>query len=317
MTWQLHNGPQPTTTSLEKTACPLCENTEYKIEAPVSVAALREYWGQFDYNLDADFPNLPNELSHCRCMHCGLHWFAPALIGPLGLYEKLAEWPPYYRSDAWEWNIAINILKRHRVEDVLEVGSGTGEFLARAARTFPLCEGLEFNPAALASARARGSAAFDQPLESMEGGRSAIVAFQLLEHLGDPDVFLETCAKKLRPGGILIVAVPNQDGFIGELKANFLNRPPHHATLWRKSCFEVAAKRFGLELTDYRTAPIEFRQYKLYLLRHNHPAKRFGGKLKNLARGIVVALMAPITYPLQRHTIAGEAQLAVFRKPTG
>lgn len=298
-------------------SCPLCANSEYQEENSVSVAALRNYWRQFDYNLDADFPNLPDDLSQYRCMNCGLHWFAPAIVGPPALYEKLAEWPPYYRSDAWEWDIAIDILKRHQVEDVLEVGAGTGEFLERAARELPRCKGLEFNPVALAMAHARGRMASDQPLKSIEGDRSAIVAHQLLEHLEAPAAFFRICAAKLRAGGLLIVTTPNQDGFIGALDANFLNRPPHHATLWRKSCFSVAAERFGLDLVDYRTEPLERRQYKIHLLRRARPSATFAGKLANFARRLLIDAFAPLMFPLRRGDLPGEAHLAVFRRPGG
>jgi SAM-dependent methyltransferase len=306
---------RPTETAEEETSCPLCDNTKYQEEKPVSVAALRDYWRQFDYHLDTDFPGLPDNLSQYRCLKCGLHWFEPVMIGPPTVYENLAEWPPYYRSDAWEWDIAINILQRHKVGDVLEVGSGTGEFLERAGRALPRCEGLEFNPVALAAAQSRGSIASDLPLKSVDGGRSAIVAFQLLEHLGDPDVFLETCAAKLGPGGLLIVAVPNQDGFIGMLDANYLNRPPHHATLWRQSCFQFVATRFELDFVEYRTAPLELEQYKIYLQRNARPSPTLAGKLHNLILRVAIDIVAPVMYLLARRSLAGEAQIAVFRKP--
>lgn len=294
--------------------CPLCIQSSYTEEAAVSVDCLRNYWRQFNYDIDADFPNLPGVLSQYRCKNCGLHWFAPNLVGSAGLYEKLAEWEPYYRSNAWEWDIAIDILKEQRVESVLEVGAGPGEFLKRALPVISRCEGLEFNAAALAEARADGISVSDRPLHLIEGNQSAIVAFQLLEHVENPRSFLNTCAARLRRGGLLILSVPNQDGFIGELDRNFLNRPPHHATLWRKSCFEAVAECFGLEFVDYRTAPIEYGQFKLYLLRHARPSKRFWGKISNLVRRTAVTLVAPVLYPFQRHTIPGEAHLAVFRK---
>jgi SAM-dependent methyltransferase len=41
----------------------------------------------------------------------------------------------------------------------------------------------------------------------------AIVALQVIEHLDDPDGFLEACGRALKPGGSLIVSTPNRATF--------------------------------------------------------------------------------------------------------
>jgi SAM-dependent methyltransferase len=270
-----------------------------------------------DYDIDADFPALPDRLLQRRCTQCGLHWFLPSPVGPARLYETLERWPAYYRPHAWEWDESLAILLRHGIEECLEVGAGTGGFLEQAGRVLKHCEGIEFNAAAVRTAQARGLHVSNTPLEAVADRRPAIVAHQLLEHLESPGAFFRTCVAKLRVGGLLIVAVPNQDGFIGPLDANYLNRPPHHATLWRKSSFQAAADRFGLNLIDYRTAPLALDQYRIYLLRNARPSPSLTGKLFNFLRRGAIGIAAPLMIPFARRTLPGEAHLAVFRKVAG
>jgi SAM-dependent methyltransferase len=294
--------------------CPLCASLDSIAEAEIDTTTVRNYWRKFDYDLAADFPDLPATIVQHRCTQCTLHWFTPTLVGPPGLYERLGDWPPYYRARAWEWDVTIDILREAAVQDVLEVGSGRGNFLDLASRSIARCEGLEFNPEALAASRARGHSVSDLALEDVAGDRSAIVAFQLLEHLGNPRIFLDSAVSKLKMGGLLIVAVPNQDGFTGALHGNFLNLPPHHATLWQKSCFAAVAGQLNLDLVAYHCEPIRLVQFKLYLMRSLRPAHNIFGKMYNLVYRLLIHAIGPAIFYAPGPLPAGEAHLAVFRK---
>jgi SAM-dependent methyltransferase len=295
-------------------ACPLCGLRDWIDGPKIDVPALRAYWQTFDVDLDSDFPDLPSHLGQRHCQHCGLHWFVPSPVGGAAFYERLGAWAPYYRSWAWEWDIAIDVLETHRVTDVLEIGAGCGDFLDRVRRRIPDCAGIEFNPKAVATSRSRGFDVTDIALVDVAGGRSAIVAFQVLEHIEKPAAFIAECVAKLRPGGLLIVAIPNQDGFIGSLWNNYLNCPPHHMTLWRKSSLESVAKIFDLEMVDYRAESIKLAQYKMYLLRHRRPTGTAIGKAGNLVCRLLVGVIAPLAFPFVRRGLPGEAHLAAFRK---
>src|SRR5262249_2642558 len=84
----------------------------------------------------------------------------------------------------------------------------------------------EFNPDAVASARAAGLPIEDRSPAALETPAETIVAFQVLEHLGDPATFIAECRDKLAPRGWLVLAVPNDDGAMGPLPGDFLNLPP-------------------------------------------------------------------------------------------
>jgi SAM-dependent methyltransferase len=294
--------------------CALCLGGDLQREARVTLAAMRRYWLAFGYDLDAEFPDAPDALQAWRCGGCGLGWFEPALIGGPSLYAALGQWPAYYQDERWEWAIALDLLQRSGAASVVEIGAGTGAFVARAAVSVPHVTGLEFNEAAVAMAQARGRPVVNRELGDLPREIDAIVAFQVLEHLSDPAGLIAECRDKLAAGGIIIVTTPNDDGAVGSLTENFLNLPPHHATRWRRASFEAAARRFDLALIDYRVEPLTPELYRLYRLRRLRPAASIPGKLLNVIRRAAISTTLDRGFARDRSRIGGETHLAAFRK---
>ncbi|MBV9523295.1 MAG: methyltransferase domain-containing protein [Alphaproteobacteria bacterium] len=294
--------------------CPLCRSEGAKASPDLPVEAVRDYWRRFAYDLDAAFPGLPPALHAWRCPACALGWYEPRIAGGASLYAALASWPEYYRKDAWEWPVAIEILASAGIRSLVEIGAGAGAFLDRAAAHFPAVLGLEFNEAAVAAARARNRPVVNRPVESLAEPPDAIAAFQLLEHLADPRHFIATCRDKLGRGGLLVLAVPNDDGAMGMIEGDFLNAPPHHATRWRRASLEAVAPLFGLKLAAYRAQPLDRSLHALYRRRRLRPARTLGGKLANRARRQMLDLASPLVFARDRRRIGGAAHLAVFQK---
>jgi methionine biosynthesis protein MetW len=99
---------------------------------------------------------------------------------------------------------------------VLDVGCAGG-YLAlelRRARGATVL-GIEADPAAVAAARARGvevvagSVCDPAVLDAAPGPFDAIVCGDVLEHLADPWGALGALARRLRPGGVAAISVPN------------------------------------------------------------------------------------------------------------
>jgi SAM-dependent methyltransferase len=292
----------------------LCFSRDLRRETPIEVAPMRGYWLAFGYDLDAEFPDLPDNLLAWRCGGCGLGWFEPAPIGGPPLYAALGQWPPYYQSDRWEWAIALDLLQRSGVTSLVEVGAGTGEFVDQAAKRISQVTGLEFNDAAVATAQAHGRPVVNAKLSELPGEAAAIVAFQVLEHLADPAGFIAECREKLAGGGLLIVTAPNDDGAIGAIPGDFLNLPPHHATRWRRASFEAVARRFDLALVEYRVEPLRRELHRLYRLRNLRPAGSIIGKLVNAARRTAISMTAERGFERDSGRLGGKTHLAAFRK---
>ena len=96
--------------------------------------------------------------------------------------------------------------------DVLEIGCGrglTGELLQRSLGC--RVTGIELNPEVAKDAARRLHAVHAGNVETLDlaGEFDAIIAFELFEHLTENERFLARARELLRPGGRLVLSVPN------------------------------------------------------------------------------------------------------------
>jgi len=95
---------------------------------------------------------------------------------------------------------------------LLEVGCASGSFLARMAARGWAAEGIELSPRAAAEARALGHRVHAGPIETApdyDEPFDLIVGFMVLEHLHDPVHALRRLRGWIKPGGSLVLSVPN------------------------------------------------------------------------------------------------------------
>jgi SAM-dependent methyltransferase len=123
-----------------------------------------------------------------------------------------------------------------------------------------LCmEGLEQNKEAIREARERGlevrEATAEDAVQESPGMYDAVCSFQVLEHIAKPKEFLDACCALLRPGGLLLLGVPNQDSFIRHM-INPLDMPPHHMTRWTRETFQRLQAHFPLKLVRTAYEPL-------------------------------------------------------------
>jgi SAM-dependent methyltransferase len=117
---------------------------------------------------------------------------------------------------------------------VLDVGCGSGLFLAGLAKRGVECHGTEFSDETAGRARSLpGLRIHAGPIDAdtyAAGSFDLISIWHVLEHLGDPDELLRYSARWLRPGGTLMLAVPNIDSWQARLfrGAWFHLDPPRH-----------------------------------------------------------------------------------------
>ena len=86
---------------------------------------------------------------------------------------------------------------------VLDVGAGEAVLIDALRRRGREAVGLERD--------SRRQDMRDDPLERVEGEWAAVVFWHSLEHLPDPGGAIREAARLLRPGGIVVIAVPNTD----------------------------------------------------------------------------------------------------------
>lgn len=99
-------------------------------------------------------------------------------------------------------------LKSLGVRRILDFGCGFGQFL-EMCRLF----GMEAIGVDRSHARRSGAnAAIFAELDEVSGSFDAITMFEVLEHLDDPLATLKMLVGRLKPGGIMIVEVPDTTG---------------------------------------------------------------------------------------------------------
>lgn len=93
---------------------------------------------------------------------------------------------------------------------LLDVGCGNGMGLEAAANVGFEAYGIDLSSAAVELCRRRGLAAEVRDVRDFQLGDEWDVAtmWDVLEHIGEPEPFLESVHDRLRPGGILLIKVP-------------------------------------------------------------------------------------------------------------
>jgi len=183
------------------------------------------------------------------------------------MYAQLEKIDWYYLPRKWEYEVALRDLRGR--ERILEIGCGSGNFMALAREEAGLSlEGLEQNTKAISEAVERGLRVREETPEDAArqspASYDAICSFQVLEHVPKPADFLRACCTLLRRGGLLILGVPNQDSYVRHM-INPLDIPPHHMTRWTQEPLRRLGVHFPLELARIACEPLPESQVELYV----------------------------------------------------
>ncbi|MBM7563933.1 class I SAM-dependent methyltransferase [Paenibacillus sacheonensis] len=105
---------------------------------------------------------------------------------------------------------------------LLEIGSGTGEFLYMAKCGGWETVGIEPSAASCGYAAAKYGlpllrSMWSPELAARSGPYDAIVAWHVLEHMERPVTFLTEAASLLEPGGLIAFSVPNRESLMNEI----------------------------------------------------------------------------------------------------
>jgi SAM-dependent methyltransferase len=138
---------------------------------------------------------------------------------------------------------------------VLDVGCGRGDLGAALARRGWRVAGIDPSPSACAIARTRGVEAEIGTLDSVRPDAAsfdAVVMSHSLEHVPDPRAELSRVLRVLRPGGLVVISVPNF-GCWQRLQFGsswFQLDLPRHRTHFTRTSLEHALMSVGFDVAS-------------------------------------------------------------------
>jgi SAM-dependent methyltransferase len=137
---------------------------------------------------------------------------------------------------------------------LLDVGCGSGAFLAQMAALGWRTEGIDPDPEAVAGAREAGLCVTQGTLDDLDPGEhagafDAVTLSHVIEHLHDPAGDLRRLNLLLRPGGLLWIATPNLEALgLRRFGPDWLGLdPPRHLVLFTRASLERLVRGAGLD----------------------------------------------------------------------
>ena len=262
--------------------------------------------------------------AYLRCGRCGLLFLEnrPGDLGPYyaGDYfgfptrEELANVPREERGQ-------VELLRRHLDGgNLVEVGPGRG-FFAHAAKDAGFdvevverdersCEQLR----EVVGVRVTQS---DRPQEILREreGASAVVLWQVLEHLPEPWDVLDAATDSLRPGGLLALATPHPGGLESRLLGG---RWPHvdaprHLQLVPPRPLVKRLRRGGLEPLSLSSSDPDARRWSAFAWQRALMNETRGRVPRAAAFWAGTALAAAL-WPLERQRLNGPSYTLVMAK---
>lgn len=161
---------------------------------------------------------------------------------------------------------AIRLVKRHfpdvRGKKVLECGMANGGVAERLLREGAQCYGVDVNPRAIHGVEFQ-QADLNERIPDFGVSFDVIFAGEVMEHLYDDRGFLDECYKKLNPGGVLVITVPNlfftPNRFLMIFgKMPFFAYEEYHYHFYSKKTLSGLFQDAGFEVTNFVSSHILF-----------------------------------------------------------
>ncbi|HEY4519569.1 MAG TPA: class I SAM-dependent methyltransferase [Candidatus Paceibacterota bacterium] len=202
---------------------------------------------------------------------------------------------------------------------LLDLGMGTGNFLNAARQRGYQCSGVDFDPDALETARSVFGLSdvhlgdvFSAKEKFGEHSFDVITAFQVLEHVDNPYVFL-TCARSLlKKGGYVALAMPHR-GFADWMKPG--DKPPRHLSRWNERTLVGALGRAGFDVIEVASLGVPL----WYLVKRFHfwtDGVLSFGLVGKLQRAVQEASPVAGAKPRRSKRVAALKTLALFKDYT-
>ncbi|KKW36372.1 MAG: hypothetical protein UY84_C0001G0263 [Candidatus Adlerbacteria bacterium GW2011_GWA2_54_12] len=147
---------------------------------------------------------------------------------------------------------------------LLDLGMGTGNFLAEAQKRGYRVTGCDFDGAAVAAAKSAfnltdvHACSVEEFLKQNPARRfDVITMFEVIEHLDDFAIF-DTIRLLLAPGGIVVLSTPNRRRWTPFMRGD---DPPRHLTRWNEESLKNFLERKGFSDIKVKFVPVVFNRF--------------------------------------------------------
>lgn len=251
--------------------CPVCEGSDFALVYPATIprAALGD-GSDAPEKYFSSSRERAGYLSIVRCERCGLLLQNPRddAATLARVYGALAD-RVYDAEDASRSSSAhehLDLVEAYRSERgrLLDIGCASGLFVAAAHERGWQARGADASEWGIARARERcPGARFDVgTLETLELERESVdvvTLFDVLEHVHDPRAALDRIRGWLRPGGLLVLSVPNSGSWMAKLMGRrWVLLLREHLWYFSPETIGALLDRAGYELCNTRTKWVSF-----------------------------------------------------------
>jgi len=195
-----------------------------------------------------------------KCLDTSYRFYHPFNItGDDSFYQELEKFPWYYMDWKWEHKIASEIIKKG--DRVLEIGCAHGSFLKKIKDGGAIVEGLELNSGAMNDCLKNKLLVYSDTIEKFSEAKKniydVVCSFEVLEHVAEVKSFIDSSLYALKPGGLMVVSVPNNDCLMFKYGDGTLNIPPHHMGLWTMNSLIKLQEYFPMKIESIHLEPLQ------------------------------------------------------------
>ena len=222
--------------------------------------------------------------------------------GKRSLFEKL-----YQIIKSYSLNKKVNLINSYNPKkgNLLDIGSGTGDFLTKAKNSGWTITGIEPNQKAKDISISKGVVFVDN-LESIKNNSfDVITMWHVLEHVPNLENQITELKRLLKPNGTIIVAVPNYKSFDANYYKEFWAAydVPRHLWHFSKTAIEKLFDTQNLKLI--KTLPMIFDSFYVCLLSEKYKT----GKM-NFFKAFYIGLKSNIK---ARHTLEYSSHIYIIK----
>ena len=167
------------------------------------------------------------EFDYLRCSNCGMVYISPSLNETVlynfyskeDSYSKVLNNKVQMELDWKKFEYGLDLIEEYikKRDWLLDIGCGDGLFLEAARERGWMVRGEEINRGCLKRLEEKAIVVMETPVSEARLHYDCITLWTVLEHINDPRKLLMEIHRALKPGGVLLILVPNVDSLANRI----------------------------------------------------------------------------------------------------